>query len=140
MHELAMAEGLLRDVLDAADGRGVEAVRVRIGRLHAVMPDSLRFSFQLLSEDTAASAATLEIIDDPIVLHCHRCGERREGDLWAAAVCDQCGESGMALVGGAGLAVEEVRLSSGLSVVPETRRLSEHIVSHLVRQHGFPIP
>ena len=61
MHELAIAEYIVDAVCERAAGRRVHRVTVRIGELAAVVPDALRFSFELVCEDTLAGGAALEI-------------------------------------------------------------------------------
>jgi hydrogenase nickel incorporation protein HypA/HybF len=61
MHELAIAESIVDAVCEKAAGRAVHRVTVRIGRLSAVVPDALRFCFDLATEGTPAEGAVLEI-------------------------------------------------------------------------------
>ncbi len=61
MHEVALAQGILDVVLDVADGRQVQTVRVRAGELLAVSDDSLQFCFELVAQDTLAATARLEV-------------------------------------------------------------------------------
>lgn len=61
MHELGLAEGILAVVLDVAARERVERVRVSVGELQRVVPDSLRFCFELAAEDTLASNAVLDV-------------------------------------------------------------------------------
>jgi hydrogenase nickel incorporation protein HypA/HybF len=52
------------------------SIRIEVGHLAAVLPDSLRFCFELCARGSTAEGATLEIIETP--------GE---------AICDACGQS-----------------------------------------------
>ncbi len=61
MHELGLAEGILAVVLDVAERERVERVRVSVGELQRVAPDSLRFCFELAAQDTLASKAVLDV-------------------------------------------------------------------------------
>lgn len=61
MHELGLAEGILAVVLDVAERERVERVRVSVGALQRVVPDSLRFCFELAAQDTLASKAVLDV-------------------------------------------------------------------------------
>lgn len=61
MHELGLAEGILAVVLDVAARERVERVRVSVGELQRVVPDSLRFCFELAAQDTLASTAVLDV-------------------------------------------------------------------------------
>ena len=68
MHELSLAEGVVRIAEDAAAGAGhaqVTAVWVEIGALSAVEPEALRFCFHAVARDTRVRGARLEIVPVP---------------------------------------------------------------------------
>ena len=140
MHEMAIAEGILAVALDAARNQKVNSVHVRIGRLHAVVPDSLRFSFQLLAEETDAANAVLEIEDVPAGFRCQKCNE--EGRLEGPSFhCHACGSSEVAIVSGEELSVESVEREDGAVLV---RSAADHDVmtnalhEHIANEHGPP--
>ncbi|HEY7061103.1 MAG TPA: hydrogenase maturation nickel metallochaperone HypA [Chloroflexota bacterium] len=112
MHEMALAEGVLAVVLDAADGEPVRRVRLRVGALQAVVPDSLEFCFQLAAEGTGAAEATLEVTDVPARVLCRGCGAESELQV-SPFLCGQCGTADIALVSGDEVLVDAVELASG---------------------------
>jgi hydrogenase nickel incorporation protein HypA/HybF len=61
MHEMGLAEGILAVALDVAGAERIERVRVRVGELQRVTPDSLRFCFELAAQDTPAAHAVLDV-------------------------------------------------------------------------------
>jgi hydrogenase nickel incorporation protein HypA/HybF len=63
MHELSIAHAIVEMVTDQAEGKRVTRVVVEIGKLAAVFPDALRFGFEVASEGTSASGASLEVIE-----------------------------------------------------------------------------
>jgi hydrogenase nickel incorporation protein HypA/HybF len=74
MHELALAESIVGVVCERADGRLVRRVTVRIGALTAVVPDAIRFCFDLAVEGTVADGAELAIEHRPGAARCRTCG------------------------------------------------------------------
>jgi hydrogenase nickel incorporation protein HypA/HybF len=74
MHELALAESIVGAVCERADGRPVRRVTVRVGALTAVVPEAMRFCFDLAVEGTVADGAELAIEHRPGAAHCHTCG------------------------------------------------------------------
>jgi hydrogenase nickel incorporation protein HypA/HybF len=74
MHELAITQGIVDAVLERTGERTVTTVRLRIGRLSGVVPDSLRFCFELVTAGTALEGARLEIDEPDGVAYCHTCG------------------------------------------------------------------
>jgi hydrogenase nickel incorporation protein HypA/HybF len=65
MHELAIVEDVIDRVSERAGGARVVRVVLEIGRLTAVLPDAVRFCFDLASEGTAAAGARLDIVETP---------------------------------------------------------------------------
>ena len=119
MHELSIAKSLLKIVLghaaqqsskDAPGGRVVE-VRLRVGVLTQVIPDSLRFCFDLAARGTKAEGARLEINICPLKLRCRACGQLTESEQPAFA-CSACGGTQVELMSGRELMVESLVLET----------------------------
>jgi len=73
MHELGITQEILALVSEHSAGRKVTRVVVEIGKLSAVLPDAVRFCFDLCSEGTVAEGARLEIIETPGRARCRTC-------------------------------------------------------------------
>jgi hydrogenase nickel incorporation protein HypA/HybF len=74
MHELGIAEEIVAIVTDRSGGARVTRVVVEIGTLCAVLPDAMRFCFDLATEGTALDGARLEIVETPGLARCRACG------------------------------------------------------------------
>ena len=75
MHEVAIMSEALRMAEDAARSAGANRIlklRLRLGSLSGVVEESLRFAFDVVSSETMAAGAMLEI-------------ERVPGTCWCAA-------------------------------------------------------
>jgi hydrogenase nickel incorporation protein HypA/HybF len=109
VHELSICEGII-EVATAALERlarplpRVSCVTVRIGRLTAVVPDSLRYHFDLLIPGTALEGAALVIDDIPIRACCAGCGARFEIEVLSFS-CPRCGSGLVELLSGRELEV-----------------------------------
>jgi hydrogenase nickel incorporation protein HypA/HybF len=57
-----------------AEGARVTKVVVAVGKLSAVLPDALRFSFEVAAQGTALEGATLEIDEVAGAGRCRACG------------------------------------------------------------------
>jgi hydrogenase nickel incorporation protein HypA/HybF len=94
MHEMSLAMSLIEQVERCLAGFSPQARVVRItlevGRLRAVVPDAMRFSFQVVSEGTAAEGAELVLEDVPVRVRCEACDKEwnLEGILFS---CPDCG-------------------------------------------------
>jgi hydrogenase nickel incorporation protein HypA/HybF len=64
MHEVSIMEEAVRLAVDAAKDSGagrITGMRLRVGALSGVVPDALRFAFDVVCRGTVAEGATLEI-------------------------------------------------------------------------------
>jgi hydrogenase nickel incorporation protein HypA/HybF len=75
MHELSLATAVVDACAARAAGARVLRVRVEIGQLAAVLPDSLRFCFDICAQGTAVEGAELEILETPGRAVCNSCGD-----------------------------------------------------------------
>jgi hydrogenase nickel incorporation protein HypA/HybF len=92
MHELPVTESLLEITLrhaDAARASHVEAVHVVIGELSSIVDDSVRFYWDIISQDTKASGSRLEFRRVPARLKCPDCGTEY-GARDDSLICPTC--------------------------------------------------
>ena len=75
MHELSVATAIVDVCAQRAAGARILRVRVEVGRLVAVLPDSLRFCFEVCAQGTPVEGAELEIIETPGRARCEDCGQ-----------------------------------------------------------------
>lgn len=116
MHELTLAAGILEIVqhnVPAADAARVRAVRVRVGELAGVVPDSLAFCFAAIVADTPYESAVLEIDRVPADATCRECGYVT-GLSASQFVCPACGALGLAIGRGEELQVVHVELDDAM--------------------------
>lgn len=113
MHELGLAQGVLdivrQHVPEAAAG-AVRQVRVRVGTMAGVIPDSLVFCFDAITAGTPFALATLTVDHVPPTAHCAACGITFPVRP-PASPCPGCGSHRVALVSGRELQVVEVELA-----------------------------
>jgi len=112
MHVMGAAQAILDVVLEAGGGEKVRLIRLKVGKRHSIVRDSLEFSFRLAASDTAAAEATITVEEVPARLRCRRCGAEGEADLplWN---CRTCGASDVQVLSGDELLVEGLELDSG---------------------------
>jgi hydrogenase nickel incorporation protein HypA/HybF len=82
MHELSIAMSLIGIAEEAARKAGashVTALYLRVGALSSVVPDALRFSFDIAADGTILAGARLEIEELPVRVFCEHCAT--EADL-----------------------------------------------------------
>jgi hydrogenase nickel incorporation protein HypA/HybF len=74
-------------------------VSLEFGTLTAVMPEAIRFAFEVLSKDTVAENAELDITIIPITIWCTACGRRHVLEAYRPT-CPLCDSAGVQIVEG----------------------------------------
>jgi hydrogenase nickel incorporation protein HypA/HybF len=109
MHELAITQSVVDAVTERVGDARVTTVRVRVGRLAGVVPDAMRFCFELVTVGTPLDGAALEIDQPEGRGHCRTCGAAFVlADL--ILLCS-CGSADVEVVAGRELAVASVVLA-----------------------------
>ncbi|HOX24315.1 MAG TPA: hydrogenase maturation nickel metallochaperone HypA [Candidatus Krumholzibacteria bacterium] len=120
MHELAVTQGILDLVLDAARREGggrVTAIDLVVGELASIVDDSVQFYWDLIAEDTPAAGARLRFRRVPLQFECRSCRAlfERKGDVFA---CPACGHDGVRVAAGDELRVESFDLEDDVPREP----------------------
>src|SRR5277367_1597434 len=107
MHELGITRNIVSICGERASGRRVSRVRVEIGRLSAVVPDAIRFCFDVVSRGSPLEGASLEIIEIPGVGRCRQCSASVE--LASRSFrCPGCRSLDVELISGDELSIKEM--------------------------------
>ena len=109
MHELAIAESVVDTVTQRLPGAKVTCVRLEIGALSGVVPDSIRFCFDLATEGTGLAGARLEISEPPARCRCRACGAEFQPD--SPIVLCPCGSPDVAVLAGEELKIVSVEVA-----------------------------
>ena len=64
---------------------------IRIGALSGVEPEALRFAFDVVTRDTIADRASLEVDSVPALAYCAYCASEFEAEGGAILACPRCG-------------------------------------------------
>jgi hydrogenase nickel incorporation protein HypA/HybF len=105
MHEMAIVESVIEQITDRLGATPIALVRLDIGELSGVVPDAIRFSFELAAEGTSVAGATLEITEVAAVCRCRSCAaDFRPADQ--ILLCS-CGSADVEIVAG-----EDLRIAS----------------------------
>jgi hydrogenase nickel incorporation protein HypA/HybF len=125
MHELAVCQGLIRQVERIARQEGatqVDSIKLSIGPLSGVEPPLLERAFEIARMGTVAQRAELEIGTGPIVVECRTCGSSGEASV-NRLLCPACGDWRVSVRQGEEMTLMRVELSG----IPETQAAAEQM-------------
>ncbi|HET6270082.1 MAG TPA: hydrogenase maturation nickel metallochaperone HypA [Arthrobacter sp.] len=109
MHELSITQSLVEAVLERTGGRPVTGVKLRIGPLSGVLPDAVRFCFELVSADTPMAGAALTIDQPQGLARCRACGN--DFVLEDIFLLCRCGSADVEIISGRELLVTSVEVA-----------------------------
>jgi hydrogenase nickel incorporation protein HypA/HybF len=109
MHELSLCSSIAGVVLERAGDRRVVSIQLRVGYLRQVVPDTLEFCWEIVSNQTPLAGSQLEIEHVPAVIECRECGARTELDTPIMA-CSACSGGLVEVVAGQELQIVSMEL------------------------------
>ncbi|OQX52352.1 MAG: hydrogenase maturation nickel metallochaperone HypA [Candidatus Cloacimonas sp. 4484_209] len=111
MHELSIAENIKNVVEESLKGKKVKVtcINLKIGKLTAVVPESLQFCFQFVSKGTAVDGAVLKIKEIPVRARCKKCGNEFSIDS-PLFLCPICGSGKIDVLSGNELLIKSVEI------------------------------
>ncbi|MFO7736934.1 MAG: hydrogenase maturation nickel metallochaperone HypA [Desulfatiglandaceae bacterium] len=114
MHEMSIAHSLIEIVKEEMiknDVRMLKAVRVHIGQMSAIVPESLSFCFEVMTSGTELEGTRLlmEIIPlEGVCTDCERAFEIQD----FVFLCPQCGSRNIQTIAGRDLSIVEMEVES----------------------------
>jgi hydrogenase nickel incorporation protein HypA/HybF len=106
---MAITQSVVDAVCEHAAGRRVHSVKVEVGALCAVVPDSMQFCFELATEGTVADGARLDLNVQPGEARCRTCGKKFE--LPDLILLCPCGSADVEVVAGRDLRILSMEVS-----------------------------
>ena len=113
MHEMGIALQIVEIATaslpsDLGEAR-VAAVNLKVGKLAAVVPESLRFCFDVAVKDTPLAGAKLAIEEIPIVAKCNDCNAEWTIDE-PVFTCKTCESGSLEILSGRELDIESIEV------------------------------
>ncbi|MFO7495856.1 MAG: hydrogenase maturation nickel metallochaperone HypA [Desulfobacterales bacterium] len=94
MHEMGLALQIVEIAkaslpAELAEAR-VQRVNLKVGKMAAVVPESLRFCFEVITRNTALEGAELFMEEVPVVARCRACDHEwtLSGPVFRCPACD----------------------------------------------------
>ena len=114
MHEMGIAIQIVEiataSIPEDMQHSRVAKVNLKVGKLAAVVPESLKFCFQVATKDTALEDAVLSIEELPVVARCNDC-EKEWTISNPAFTCPGCNSGSLEILSGRELDIESIELA-----------------------------
>lgn len=108
MHELGVTRNIVAIVSEQAANKKVNRVLLEIGKLSAIMPDAIRFCFDVCSKNTPLENATLQINEVPGLARCQVCGNEFEIEQLFGRC--SCGSNHIQCIAGEEMKIKEMEV------------------------------
>lgn len=112
MHELSVAQNIIEIIhqyVPENEWERVAAVRLKIGAIAGIVPDSLQFSFLAITSETMLQNAHLEIEHIPFKFLCKTCNKISSNEC-GFSVCESCGSTKTTIISGNELQISEIEI------------------------------
>ena len=123
MHEFAMAERILKAVLDTAESKKASKIlkiNLEVGELTFLSHEQLRFCIQVLSKGTLAEDSEVAIAATRVHIQCSKCGYTGPVEYLGEEIhsmvpipiltCTRCGSTEADVTGGNECTVKSIRV------------------------------
>lgn len=100
MHELSLCQAIAGVVRPHAAGRRVDVVRVQVGALRQVVPETLSFCWTLVRDHADMPEAELELELVAAEVECRGCGHRSVIESRWSVFCPLCESADVSVVRG----------------------------------------
>ncbi len=114
MHEMGVAQQMINIALASIPtdiiNPKVERLNLKIGNLAAVVEESLRFCFEIISKESALEGAELVIEHVPVQVRCKKCNKvwKVDGPIFS---CQSCKDSGIEVISGRELEIVSIEVA-----------------------------
>lgn len=107
MHELSLADGMLKTVLNAAQNQNakkIKSIKLEMGEILLVNPEQLTFCFDVISKGTIAEGSEIKITFLKPRIHCNSCHNEfnigPEKDFSLVSIICKCGSKDVKIITG----------------------------------------
>jgi len=114
MHEMGIAMQIIEiaqaSIPEEEGDIAIARVNLKVGKLAAVVADSLRFCFEIAAKETPLEGAELDIEEIPVKARCKECDT-----AWTiegpAFNCEKCGSGQIEILSGRELNIESIEIA-----------------------------
>ncbi|MCX7727185.1 MAG: hydrogenase maturation nickel metallochaperone HypA [Chitinispirillaceae bacterium] len=110
MHELSIAEELINIINQTAKANKlsrVAKVKLRIGEMRGIVPESLVFAFEVIGKGSVAEGTAIDIVTIKTKALCNKCKKEFEVEDYNF-ICPVCGSMDVVVIEGKELIIDSL--------------------------------
>jgi hydrogenase nickel incorporation protein HypA/HybF len=111
MHELSICGSIADIVTRRANGRPVDTIRIRVGQLRQIVPDTLVYCWSVVSADTQLDGSQLDIESVPARIKCRGCDSVHEVGDYPLLLCATCDSADVEVLAGEEFLITSLELA-----------------------------
>ena|ERR1035441_2882886 len=111
MHEAKFTEKIVEVItqeLGSFKGPRPKKVKVLVGEMLHLEPDSVAFHYDLITKGTLLMGVSLELEEIPVKIHCRSCGWEGHPEDHHLLICENCSSMEADILSGKDILVERV--------------------------------
>ena len=112
MHEMSIAQSLiniLQEEMEKHGAKTLRSVRLSIGEMSAIVPESLSFCFEIITQGTPLEGARLLMDRIPLKGYCPECEQPFDIENFVF-ICPTCGSTRIGTIEGQELSIVEMEV------------------------------
>ena len=114
MHEMQIAQNIItiveEELLKSGIGEPVKSVQVVCGKMRAIIPDSLRFNYDILKrKNDQLTESNLVISETEVAFRCKKCQHEQSLEE-PIFFCEKCSSSEIEVISGNELYVDNIEI------------------------------
>ena len=113
MHELSLCGSIYEIVDRAAAGRAVTVIHLQVGQMRQVVPDTLRYCWTLVSDQSELAGSELEVDSVPVTLLYLECDAVTTLADQFLLLCTRCGGNQVSVTAGEEFMLTSLELAEG---------------------------
>ena len=115
MHEGHFTEQIVATIIQELKkypGRKPKRVKVTVGEVYHLVPESVVMHYELISKGTMLEGAVLDLVEEPMRVQCRACGRDGSVEDHHLLLCSFCLSRDVVPIAGDRVTIEQVELDS----------------------------
>jgi len=113
MHEGHFTEQIVSSIIEELKkypGRKPKQVRVKVGEVYHLVPESVLMHYELATKGTMLEGVALDLVEEPMEVLCNSCGKQGPVEDHHLLLCSTCHSRDVKPIAGNKVSIEAIEL------------------------------